>query len=275
MQFPGAITSRENASYVIFGAPFDFSTTFIQGSRFGPSQLRKFAAHFEDYDPRTKTSFSELLVHDSGDIIPESSSFTTYIDYLEGFITDVVNDGITPILIGGEHTVNLAALRALKPDTYVCLDAHLDLRETYQDNPWSHATSTLRALEIVDNAVIIGARSGCEEEWDQANKKNITVISPNEVQDWEPSFKGSVYFSIDIDASDNSIAPGTGTPEPFGLSSKEMLRIVHMVSPYASGFDIVEVNDQDNGQAAILGGKLLREFVHSHATSCPILPKHI
>ena len=78
---------------------------------------------------------------------------------------------------------------------------------------------------------------------------------------------GSVYFSIDIDAADSSIVPGTGTPEPFGLTAQEMLHVVRLVSPHASGFDIVEVNDRDSGQTAILGAKLLREFVPSHQYS--------
>tara|TARA_B100000029_G_scaffold451739_1_gene476502 strand:- start:16 stop:825 length:810 start_codon:yes stop_codon:yes gene_type:complete len=267
MLFSGANASRNEASYILFGAPFDFSTTFIPGTRFGPNQLRKFSAHFEDYDPRTKTHFSELLVHDFGDVIPESSHLPTYLDYLGGFITEAVNDNLTPLLIGGEHTVNLAAIRALQPDTYVCLDAHLDLRDSYQDNSWSHATSTLNALEVVDHAIILGARSGCEEEWDRAIESDVTIIPPEEVSSWEPNLTGSVYFSIDIDAADSSVVPGTGTPEPFGLTTQEMLHVVRLVSPHASGFDIVEVNDRDSGQTAILGAKLLREFVHSHQHS--------
>tara|TARA_A100001037_G_scaffold306863_1_gene357657 strand:+ start:24047 stop:24859 length:813 start_codon:yes stop_codon:yes gene_type:complete len=264
MLFSGAIASRNEASYTLFGAPFDFSTTFIPGTRFGPNQLRKYSSHFEDYDPRTNTYFSELLVHDFGDVIPESSHLPTYLDYLGGFVTEAIEDGVLPIILGGEHTVNMASIRALKPDTYVCLDAHLDLRNSYQDNSWSHATSTMHALNIVDHAIIIGARSGSESEWERTLKSDVTVIPPEAVSSWEPDFTGSVYFSIDIDAADHSIAPGTGTPEPFGLTARELLQIVHLVSPHAIGFDIVEVNDRDSGQAAILGAKLIREFVHSH-----------
>jgi len=85
------------------------------------------------------------------------------------------------------------------------------------------------------------------------------------VADWGPDIDGDVYLSVDIDGADPSVAPGTGTMEPFGLSAREMRSVVRQVAPHAVGFDAVEVNDRDDGQAAALAGKLLKEFVFSHA----------
>ena len=99
----------------------------------------------------------------------------------------------------------------------------------------------------------------------------MTVVPPEDVSEWSPaddpavSPDDSVYLSVDVDGADPAYAPGTGTMEPFGLAPREMRDVVRAVAPRADGFDVVEVNDRDDGQAAALGGKLLREFVHAHA----------
>ena len=170
-----------------------------------------------------------------------------------------------PLLVGGEHTVTVAGVRATDPDVFVCLDAHLDLREAYDGNAWSHATVTHRALSVADEAVILGARAGSEREWERAGADDVTVVPPEAVPDWEPDFDGEAYLSVDVDAADPSVAPGTGTMEPFGLSSSAMHRVVRAVAPTAVGFDVVEVTDRDDGQAAALAAKLLRAFVFAHA----------
>lgn len=265
MTFPGASADREDAEYVLLGAPLDISTTFQPGTRFGPRRVRHHAKTFDDYDSRTDQHFSSLGVHDAGDLNGWDSA-TEYLEFLTGTLSDVVHEGRVPVLVGGEHTVSAAGVRATKPDVFVCLDAHLDLREEYAGNPLSHATVTRRVLDIVDEAVILGARTGSEEEWERAERADVTVVPPENVSDWEPNFDGAVYLSVDIDAADPGFAPGTGTMEPFGLTPREMRRVVRVVAPDATGFDLVEVNDGDDGQAAALGGKLLREFVYTHAT---------
>jgi len=91
------------------------------------------------------------------------------------------------------------------------------------------------------------------------------VVAPEEVPSWEPTFDGDAYLSVDIDAADPGFAPGTGTPAPFGLCPREMRAVVRALAPRAVGFDVVEVNDRDDGQAAALAGKLLQEFVFAGA----------
>ena len=266
--FPGASADRENASYVVVGAPLDVSTTFEPGTRFGPRRVRRYAETFDDYDRRTGSRFTDLAVCEYGDLDAWDDA-EEYLSFLEGELRDVVADGAIPLLLGGEHTVSVAGVRAVDPDVFVCLDAHLDLRAEYAGNEYSHATTTHHALAVADSATILGARTGSEEEWNRAAEGDITVISPEDVSEWEPEFdfEDSVYLSVDIDAADPGFAPGTGTKEPFGLTPREMRSVVRRVAPHTTGFDVVEVNDRDDGQAAALAGKLLRGFVYAHATN--------
>jgi len=268
--FPGATVDREAASYVVVGAPLDVTTTFQPGTRFGPDHIRRFAESYDDYDHRTDQPFTELSVHDAGDI-RAWDDVAEYCDYLGGQLRDIVWDGAVPLLLGGEHTVTVPAVEAVDPDVFVCLDAHLDLREAYDGNAWSHACVTRRVLETVDEAIILGARTGSEAEWERAEEDDVTVVPPEDIDDWlvdPPAFDDrSAYLSVDIDAADPGFAPGTGTMEPFGLTPQQLRGVVRTVGPHCDGFDVVEVNDRDNGQAAALAGKLLREFVFSHSVA--------
>ena len=270
--FPGARADRESADYALVGAPLDCSTTFQPGTRFGPQRLRE-TAQFEDYDQHTGLCFTDCAVHDHGDIWPGHDT-AEYLEFLRGTLAEYHREGTVPLVMGGEHTVTVGAVRALEPDVYVCLDAHLDLRESYAGNPLSHATVSHHVARHVDELVILGARAGCETEWERAREWNgdgdtpaVTVVPPAEVPTWTLDDGRRAYLSVDIDAADPGFAPGTGTPEPFGLDPKTMHEVVRTVAPSCIGFDVVEVNDRDDGQAAILGAKLLRAFVYAHAAS--------
>jgi agmatinase len=264
MVFPGAGRGTDGADYVVVGAPLDATATFEPGARFGPRQLRHYATPFEDYDRRTGQHFTNLAVADHGDVHPPDD-VSEYLDFLSGVLGDYHDDGALPLLLGGEHAVTIAALRALDPDVYVTLDAHLDLRESYAGNPLSHATVTHHALQTADRAVVLGARSGSESEWERAGADDVTAVAPADVADWTPEFDGDAYRTVDVDAADPGFAPATGTREPFGLEPATMHRVVREVAPHAIGADVVEVTDNDDGQTAALGAKLLRAFVFAHA----------
>ncbi|MBX0323963.1 agmatinase [Halomicroarcula sp. F13] len=263
--FPGAVADREAADYALVGAPLDASTSFRPGARFGPRRVREFAEQFDDYDHRSARRFTELGVYDHGDVGPTADT-AEYLTFLESAVAEFDSDGAVPLVVGGEHTVSVAAVRATDPDVFVCLDAHLDLRESYAGDEYSHATVTHHALSVADRAIVLGARTGSEAEWERADAGDVTAVPPEDVADWSPDFDDeSVYLSVDIDAADPGFAPGTGTPEPFGLAPREMRDVVRSVAPQAVGFDVVEVNDRDDGQAATLAAKLLRAFVYAHA----------
>ncbi|WP_254545828.1 agmatinase [Halomarina pelagica] len=264
--FPGALADRDDADYVLLGAPLDVSTSFQPGTRFGPDRVRTFSRTFDDFDHLTAAHFTELGVHDAGDLHAWDDA-AEYLDFLGGTLADVRDDGALPLLLGGEHTVSIAGVRACAPATVVVLDAHLDLRREYDGNPLSHSTVVRHALDVAERAVIVGARTGSEAEWERAAADDVTVVPPEEAGEWAPDVEGPVYLSVDVDAADPAYAPGTGTMEPFGLTPREMHRIVRSLAPDCVGFDVVEVNDRDDGQAATLAGKLLRAFVFAHAAA--------
>jgi len=268
--FPGAGADRETADYVVVGAPLDVSTSFQPGARFGPERVRRYARGFDDYDHATGTHFSELGVADHGDVRAWDDA-AEYLEYLEGVCVDVARADAVPLVVGGEHTVSVAAVRAVDPDVFVCLDAHLDLKREFDGNALSHATVTRHALDVADRAVVLGARAGSEAEFERASESDVTVVPPEAVGDWEPSLAAdaSVYLSVDIDAADPAHAPGTGTPEPFGPDSRTLHDVVRAVASTGrvDGFDVVEVNDRDDGQAAAVAAKLLRAFVYADAAA--------
>ncbi|QLG49408.1 agmatinase [Natrinema halophilum] len=265
----GQESDRDGANFVVVGAPLDATTTFHPGTRFGPQRIRSFAAPFDDYDHRSDRHFSDLGVVDRGDV-RAWDDVAEYLEYLTSTLREVVwNDGI-PLLLGGEHTVSLAGVRAVEPEVFVCLDAHLDCYDVYDGNPLSHAAVTRRIVEDVDSieeAILLGVRTGSEAEWERAAADDVTVVPPEDVAEWSHDGQFAdrdVYLSVDIDAVDPGYAPGTGTMEPFGLEPRDIRDVVHAVAPHADGFDVVEVNDRDDGQAAALAAKLVREFVFSH-----------
>ncbi|MFB6168158.1 MAG: agmatinase [Haloferacaceae archaeon] len=270
MAFPGATSGRESARYAVVGAPLDVTTSFRPGTRFGPDRIRTFARSFEDYDPETDVRLSDCRVHDAGDVRawPDPAA---YVEHLAAELRALVADDVVPLLLGGEHTVAVAGVRAVDPDTLVVCDAHLDLRDSYDGDPLSHACVTRRALETAERAVILGGRSGSEAGWERAEATDVTVVPPDAVGRWldETALDdlGRVYLSVDVDAADPAVAPGTGTPTPFGMDSRTIREAVARVAPHAVGFDAVEVNDRDDGQAAALAAALLRRFVFDHAAA--------
>src|SRR5699024_8685019 len=110
--------------------PLDVSTSFQPGTRFGPREVRHHAHTFDDYDRRTGAHFTDLGVHDAGDLDAWEDA-AEYLDFLQGMVTDIEGEDRLPLLVGGEHTVSAASVRATDPDVFVCLDAHLDLREEF------------------------------------------------------------------------------------------------------------------------------------------------
>lgn len=264
--FPGARRGDGlDASYAIVGAPLERSTTFHPGTRFGPDRIRQRARGFEDFDRDTGRRFSELDIVDRGDVRGWQDA-EAYLDFLAGEIGAA--SGV-PVVLGGEHTVSLAAVRATEPDAYVCVDAHLDLREAFDDDPWSHATVTHHVRERGIPTYLVGTRAGSEEEWARAEADvGVTVITPEELAERIPelgALDGDLYLSIDIDGVDPGFAPGTGTPEPYGLGPRDVRAVIRAVARSVVGADVVEVNDRDDGQAATLAGKFVRDIVFAHA----------
>lgn len=272
-----------NAEYVIFGVPFDGTSSFRAGSRFAPDAMRKASANFESYNAFFDIDLAELPIHDAGDLEPYASVDDTLRDLFYA-VEPIAKDGKIPIMLGGEHSLTLPCVKACAKHAgddlgVVVLDAHFDLRDEYSGLKNNHACVSRHIIdEVTDNYVSIGIRSGPKEEWDFAKENNIRYYTPDDV-----ATKGiknvldevikyldcsKIYLSLDMDALDPSFAPALGTPEPFGLDALDVREMIRTLAPMSVGFDIVEIAPEyDGGQTAILGTKLMREFIAAHAAS--------
>jgi agmatinase len=244
--------------------------------------MRQASENFESYNPYSNIDLAELPIHDAGNLEVYSTVDDTLRDLYHD-VRDIVRDGKIPVMMGGEHSLTLPCVKACAKDRdigVVVLDAHLDLRDEFEGNKYSHACVSRHILgEVTDKYVSIGVRSGSREEWDFATENNIRYYTPEDVADvgvkeiikaaMEYLGTEQVYLSLDMDVLDPAFAPGLGTPEPFGLSSVQVRDLVRGFAPCAAGFDVVEISPVfDTGQTASLGCKLLREFIAAHAAGC-------
>ncbi|MDD4253078.1 MAG: agmatinase [Methanoculleus horonobensis] len=272
LHFADADASYEDARYAVFGVPYDGTTSFRPGARFGPRAIREVSFNFESYDPGTRIDFSEVPVTDLGDLavsrLPEEVA-----GEVADVAGDIVRDGKVPVMLGGEHTATVGAVRAVRPEVYVVCDAHLDLRDELDGTPYSHGCVTRRVLDTVEDVVIIGARSGDREQYeiaaertrlytaDAVRERGIAAVL-REIR--EHVGERRIYLSIDADAIDCCLTPGLGTPEPFGMTPLEIREVVRTLAPHAAGFDYVEVAPNDSGQTAAVAAQIVREFVARH-----------
>lgn len=263
-----------DARYVMFGIPFDSTTSFRPGTRQGPRAIRDLSYNFESYIPAHDLDFSEIPVTDLGDldagVIPEDM-----VMEVQAAVQDIVSDGKIPVILGGEHSITPGAVRAVRPDCYVVCDAHLDLREDFRGTPDNHACTTRRIYDDgVHDIIIVGGRSGTAEQFSFA-QKHLVLYTAKDIRDRgidvvigeiRKRVAGKrLYLSIDADVIDSCLTPGLGTPEPFGLSPWDVRNLIAAVAQDAVAFDYVEVcPPYDNGQAATVAAELVREFIAAH-----------
>lgn len=253
----------------LLGVPFDGTASFNPGSREGPLALRAATHGLEDYSPALGRSVQDGFLVDLGDLDIPFGNPAEVLRRTEEAVREIVRDGRLPLLIGGEHLVTLGALRALadRGDFVVLqLDAHADLRDDYLGETLSHATVMRHAQRLLgaDRVVQLGIRSGSREELAHA-RHLFSDLSEESLEAAVRLVAGRrVYLTIDIDVADPAFAPGTGTPEPGGASSQEVLRAVRRLAGLPLvGADIVELlpGRDASGVTALLAAKCLREIL--------------
>lgn len=244
-RFLAASASRSEAEVVLFGAPFDGTSTFRPGSRFGPGALRFWSEVLETYSPSLDLDLSELRLADAGDLELPVAGWLDAARAIRGAVADIARSGAVPVMLGGEHLVTLAAVEALLPlypDLVVLhLDAHLDLRASYQGVELSHATVMRRVMDLVgpERLAQWGPRSGSREEWLLARGERTLVSGPDEMV--RRAGNSPVYLSLDLDVLDPSVMPDTGTPEPGGLTFRELESCLSLFRGlFIAGADVVE-----------------------------------
>ena len=272
MGFIGAESSFDAAKVVIFGAPYDSTTSFRPGTRFGPAAVRSESFGIETYSPyQDRDLETDVLVHDAGDLELPFGAPDRALDMIEAKAAEIIGADKVPVLLGGEHLVTLGAVRAVAkkyPDLRIIhFDAHADLREDYLGVRLSHACVMRRCHDVLGDGRIwqFGIRSGTRDEF-AFMKAGRVVTEPFSVKTLSSlEFpKGTpVYLTVDLDVIDPSEFPGTGTQEAGGLRFGELLSsLTEIFSRFnVVAFDNVELSPalDPSGRSTALACKLLRE----------------
>ena len=272
--FIGCESSFEEASIVLYGAPFDSTTSFRPGARFGPSAMRHESFGLETYSPYQDKDLIDISVFDSGDLELCFGSSEIALSDIQKRAEEILKAGKFPLLLGGEHLVTLAAVRAVAakyPDLHIIhFDAHADLRDDYLGAKLSHACVLRRCHEIVGDGHIhqFCIRSGEREEFQFASRHTdfhpFTFEGLGETVRELKEKQVPVYFTIDLDCMDPSVFPGTGTPEAGGVSFLELLKAIRIVSQTnVVGADVNELAPMldVSGVSTATACKVLRELL--------------
>ncbi len=274
MTFLGREENPEKARIVLLPAPYDATVSYLPGTRFGPRKLLEASLYLEFYDEELECEAQNLppiltLPEEELPLAPEKA-----LKHLKERLTPHLKKGRFPVLLGGEHTISLAAIELLLnryPELLVVqFDAHTDLRSKYQGSPWSHACVMRRAYEAGARIIALGVRALSQEEHNFAKKNQIPLFwarklkeSPAEVFSFlEKELRGfPLYVTIDLDALDPAELPGVGTPEPGGLSWYEMLSFLRFLAGFrVVGFDVVELLPREE-RSAFVAAKLVYKFL--------------
>ena len=262
-----------DADIVLFGAPFDSTTSFRPGTRFGPSAVRSESFGIETYSPYQDKDMEDYYYMDSGDIELCIGDTEKVLAQIEDRTQIILDDGKLPFMIGGEHLVTLGAFRAAAkkyPNIEIIhFDAHADLRDDYLGVQLSHACVLHRCWDIVGDGRIhqFGIRSGERSEFSFA--KQHTDMHPFNLSDLEEVVgtlgDRPVYFTLDLDVLDPSIFPGTGTPEAGGVMFEELRRAVTLVCSKLNvvGCDVNELSPHydHSGVSTAVACKVVREML--------------
>jgi len=270
-RFLGMNAALEAAEWVYFGIPMDFTVSFQPGSRFGPARVREASYAIETYSLAQDRDLEEIKVYDAGDLELPFGNVAESLTRIRNAADWVLDQDCRFFALGGEHLVTLPLIQAMVrryPDLVVVhFDAHADLREDYMGEKLSHATVLRRVSELLQPKHLyqFGIRSATRDEVQYAREH--VNFHPHEVlrplSQRISELKGRpVYVTIDIDVIDPAFMPGTGTPEPGGISSGEALEAVRLLSQlHIVGMDLVEAMPAHDlsQRSAVLAAKLVRE----------------
>jgi len=277
--FSGFQTEFNKAKYIVFGVPFDVTSTYRTGARFGPNAIRQASLNIETYSFRSGIDIENVALHDMGDLHISADPQKT-VDMLKLVVKDITAAKKLPVAIGGEHTITLGILEGLvtepKKTAIVSFDAHLDLRQEFMGLKLSHTTFMQLVNEKVGPGTIIevGTRAVCKEELAYAKKTGIDFFTSRQVrsegaeqitsmikQKLAP-FK-HLYLSIDMDVLDPAFAPAVQNPEPAGIDTGTLIEIAcGLCDERIIGFDVLEVAPvYDQGVSAAVAAKIMFEIL--------------
>ena len=272
--FIGCESSYEDAKIVLFGAPFDSTTSFRPGARFGPAAMRHESFGLETYSPYQDKDLEDIAVFDSGDLELCFGSSEAALADITARAQEILADEKFPLLLGGEHLVTLGAVRAVLekyPDLHIVhFDAHADLRDDYLGAQLSHACVLRRCHDLIGDGRIhqFCIRSGEREEFRFASQHTdmhpFTFDGLPELAEHLKQTQVPVYLTIDLDCLDPSAFPGTGTPEAGGVSFLQLLNAIRTITQ--GNIVAADVNElapmlDTSGVSTATACKVLRELL--------------
>lgn len=236
---------------VLFGCPHDVTSSYRLGSRFAPAIIRGVLNEIEDYSPNLDGDLREICFSDIGDISPANNDTEQALTLIRETTRRILKKGKIPFALGGNHLITLPVCQAInekyKNVKVLYLDAHCDLRNEYLGSKLSHATVARRILDFINPRSFFqfGIRSGAREEFEFARKhRTIYRFSSNDLAAVIKRIDGfPVYITIDLDVFDPAIFPGTGIPEPGGISFGEFIQFIkELKKTRIVGVDVVELS---------------------------------
>lgn len=269
---PSKFQNGQKKVYGLLGVPFDSTATYQPGARFGPLQVRESSYNFESYNLYLDKKL-EAEFYDLGDVQIVPGNFQKTCKQVQFTIKEIVNQGFTPLVIGGDHSITYPITRALdiRKASVIHFDAHTDLRADYAGEKYSHATVIRRISELNPrNITQIGIRSSSQEEVEFARKNGLVQFTARDVKknigpvvDHLTSLEGPLYVTVDLDVLDPAYAPSVGTPAPGGLNPLELeTLILSLQDKDVMGLDVVEVSSSSIGDiTSINAAKVLLDFL--------------
>ncbi len=274
--FMGANRANNKCEIGIYGVPYDGTTSFRSGSRFGPSSIREISHGIETYCPEFNLDLCDINYSDFGALKIPYGAPEPVIKSVEDVTKELLVNNIKPLMLGGEHSITAGAVKGVSHFysdlVLIQLDAHADLRNEWLGSKYNHACTMRRCLEVVpsSNLLQVGIRSGTKEEFLElkSEKRLITYDSQNNINLFDKiisNFPGKpIYLTIDLDWFDPSVLPGTGTPEPGGFFWNDFSKIITIISKHnVVAADIVELSPQldSSGISSVLAAKATRSIL--------------
>lgn len=269
--FLGRTTSYEEADFALFGVPFDGTSSYLPGARFGPAVIREASGNLESFSLRSLKDAEDAKICDLGDIAVVQGDVYQTLDRVEKVVAELNQDGKKTIMLGGEHTMTLGVIRGFGRNVGIIdFDAHMDLRSKYLDQQLSHTTFMRRIVDEGSDILQVGVRSICKEEYEFVSQNNWDYITAleiqregvkkagNKIREFQKE-KDRIYLTIDIDVLDPAYAPDVGNPEPGGLTSNQLIDLLENCEKVI-GCDVVEVT-HGGRIAATVAAKIILELL--------------
>jgi len=270
--------NKDKPAFGILGVPFDSTTTYQPGARYGPLFVREASYNFEKYNLFLNKSLN-TRVHDIGNLESVPGNFNKTCLNLESVISSLLEERIVPITIGGEHSISYGVVKSydttgtldMQDVTILHFDAHMDLRDDYMGEKFSHATVMRRIHDLKPGHIIqMGIRSASKAETQFAQDEGIDYYTPPEIKDDIQGMEkiirqidGPIYVTVDMDVLDPSYAPSVGTPTPGGLEPRDLERLIFSLrGKEVIGLDVVEVSSNSIGDiTSINAAKTILDFL--------------